>query len=139
MSSTWACPQTRVSWKDIYQQGMPLRDFSALESNLQDVGRRIPYAFLEDIKQTFLSKHEEEGREGIAYSLDESFRPILEERMNYFSRSSEADAINRVRGELGQVRGIMIENIDKVAISSSYLMVHVVFPQWHQSHFIQEM
>ena len=73
---------------------------------------------MEDIKQAFLSGHEEEGREGIAYSLDESFMPILEERMNYFSNSTEADAINRVRGELGQVRGIMIENIDKVAFVS---------------------
>ena len=73
---------------------------------------------MEDIKQSFLSKHEEEGREGIAYSLDDSFRSILEERMNYFSKSNEADAINRVRGELGQVRGIMIENIDKVMLHS---------------------
>ena len=89
------------------------RSFSLCD--LQDVGRRIPYAFLEDVKQIFLSKHEDEGREGIAYSLDESFKPILEERMNYFSNSNEADAINRVRGELGQVRGIMIENIDKVS------------------------
>lgn len=84
-------------------------------SCMQDVGRRIPYAFLEDVKQPFLPRHEEEARDGYAYSLDESFKPVLEDRLKFFSRSNEADAINRVRGELGHVRNIMIENIDKVS------------------------
>ena len=83
---------------------------------LQDVGRRIPYAFLEEVKQIFLARHGEEAREAYAYSCDAAFKPVLEERLRFFSNSNEADAINRVRGELGQVRGIMIENIDKVRI-----------------------
>lgn len=84
---------------------------------MQEMGRRIPYAFLEEIKGLFLSKYESEAREGIAYSLDDQFRPVLEERIAFFSSSNEADAINRVRNELGQVRSIMIENIDKVSNS----------------------
>ena len=103
---------------------------------LQDVGRRIPYAFLEDVKETFLSKHESEARQGIAYSFDDQFRSVLEERMKYFSESNEADAINRVRGELGQVRGIMIENIDKVSFVSRIKGIHSLISAVQQEGII---
>lgn len=78
------------------------------------MGRRIPYAFLEDIKERFFRNHGGAAQESLAYELNEDFGTVIGERMSYYSSDRGADPINRVRGELGEVRNIMIENIDKV-------------------------
>jgi len=80
----------------------------------EEVGRRIPYTFLEDIKDRFVRSHGEAAGTAAAYGLDEQFGHVIEDRMRFFATDRSADAINRVRGELGEVRNIMIENIDKV-------------------------
>jgi len=83
---------------------------------MQEVGRIIPYTFLEDIKDRFVRSHGEAAEQSAAYGLDEQFGHVIEDRMRFFSTDKSADAINRVRGELGEVRNIMIENIDKVGL-----------------------
>ena len=84
---------------------------------VQEVGRRIPYAFLEDIRDRFVRSHGEAAGQAPAYGLDEQFGHVIADRMRFFSTDRSADAISRVRGELGEVRDIMIQNIDKVEIS----------------------
>ena len=81
---------------------------------MQDVGRRIPYAFLEDIKERFFASYGGSAQEVLAYELNTDFGKVIQDRMSFFSSDKAADPINRVRGELGEVRNIMIENIDKV-------------------------
>ena len=82
---------------------------------LQELGRRVPYAFLEDLKERFLRAHGDAAQDAVAYEFDESFSAVIQQRMEYFSKDRSADTINRVRGEISEVRNIMIENIDKVS------------------------
>ena len=51
-----------------------------------------------------------------AYEHNAEFAPVLANRMAYYSSrgGQQADAINRVRGEITEVKHVMIENIDKV-------------------------
>ena len=39
---------------------------------------------------------------------------LCQARMDFFSNDPKADTINRVRGEISEVRSVMVDNIDKV-------------------------
>lgn len=77
-------------------------------------GRRIPFAFLEDIRGRFAGTYGGAAKEAVAYEYNTEFSRVLAERANYYSSDPAADAINRVKGELQEVKHIMIENIEKV-------------------------
>ncbi|KAG2502181.1 hypothetical protein HYH03_000668 [Edaphochlamys debaryana] len=76
-------------------------------------GRRIPFAFLDDIKTRFTATYGAGAKEAVAYEYNTEFSRVLAERAAFFSDPS-ADTISRVKGELQEVKHIMIENIEKV-------------------------
>ncbi|MCO5550145.1 hypothetical protein L7F22_003627 [Adiantum nelumboides] len=93
------------------------------------VGRELPFAFLERIKEDFKQQYLEgdqttnefdiefglEDKFDIAYSLDKEFGPKLKEHMQYCSEHpEELSRIARVKSTLSDVRGIVIENIEKL-------------------------
>ncbi|KAL0330552.1 UNVERIFIED_CONTAM: Vesicle-associated membrane protein [Sesamum radiatum] len=77
-------------------------------------GRRIPFAFLEEIHQRFVRTYGRAVLSAQAYAMNDEFSRVLSQQMEYFSNDPNADRINRLRGEMSQVRNVMIENIDKV-------------------------
>ena len=82
---------------------------------LQALGRRIPFAFLDDIKDKFTAAYGPEAAQyAVAYEYNTEFSSILQQRMRYFVNDPNADAINRVRGGVAEVKNIMVENIEKV-------------------------
>ena len=83
----------------------------------QDFGRRIPFAFLEDVRERYLAKFGDSAQSAPAYAHNAEFSKVLEERMEYYSTNEKADTINRVRGGISEVKNVMIENIDKVRSS----------------------
>lgn len=83
---------------------------------LQELGRRIAYSFLEDVKTRFVEEYGSTAQELRAYEIDDSFSLTLRDRMLFFSNDRNADQINRVKGQLGEVKNIMIDNIEKVLI-----------------------
>lgn len=78
---------------------------------------RIPYAFLNDIKENFYAKY---GRElpqrAIAFSMNDEFSNILRDRMDYYNTGAahHSDSIGRVQGQIDQVKDVMVQNIEKV-------------------------
>ncbi|XP_072984178.1 vesicle-associated membrane protein 711-like isoform X2 [Typha latifolia] len=77
-------------------------------------GRRIPFAFLEEIHGRFVKAYGRACHTALAYAMNEEFSRVLSQQMEYYSNDPNADRINRIRGEMSQVRNVMIENIDKV-------------------------
>ncbi|XP_075508219.1 vesicle-associated membrane protein 711-like isoform X1 [Primulina tabacum] len=77
-------------------------------------GRRIPFEFLEDIHQKFVRTYGRAVLSAQAYAMNDEFSRVLGQQMDFFSNDPNADRINRLRGEMSQVRNVMIENIDKV-------------------------
>ncbi|KAI4376885.1 hypothetical protein MLD38_014593 [Melastoma candidum] len=77
-------------------------------------GRRIPFAFLEDIHQRFVRTYGRAVLTAQAYAMNDEFSRVLSQQMEYYSSDPNADRINRLKGEVSQVRNVMIENIDKV-------------------------
>nr|KYP73249.1 Vesicle-associated membrane protein 711 family [Cajanus cajan] len=77
-------------------------------------GRRLPFAFLEDIHQKFVRTYARAVHTAQPYGMNEEFSRVLSQQMEYYSSDPNADRINRLKGEMSQVRNVMIENIDKV-------------------------
>ncbi|KNA09025.1 hypothetical protein SOVF_157460 [Spinacia oleracea] len=79
-----------------------------------NAGRRIPFAFLEDIHQRFVKTYGRAIHTSPAYAMNDEFSRVLSQQMDYYSNDPNADRLNRLKGEMSQVRTVMIENIDKV-------------------------
>lgn len=79
---------------------------------------RIPYAFLQDVKDRFLAQYGREAPlQAIAFSYNEAFAPVIQERMDFYN-SDEADKtidnIGAVKSQIEDVKSVMVENIEKV-------------------------
>jgi vesicle-associated membrane protein 7 len=79
---------------------------------------RIPFAFLEDMKTNFLAKFGlEAAQTAIAFSMNEEFRGVIQQRMGFYN-SEDADLsidnIGAVKSQIEDVKGVMVQNIEKV-------------------------
>jgi len=77
--------------------------------------RRLPFAFLDDIKGKFQAAYAHERiAVAIAFSMNAEFSRIMEDRLNYFNDNPNADSFGKVKGQLEEVKGVMVDNIEKV-------------------------
>ncbi|CAN6445465.1 unnamed protein product [Victoria cruziana] len=99
------------------------------------VGRSLPFVFLERVRDDFKQRYEAsigsgsshpledddedddlfEDRFNIAYNLDREFGPKLKEHMNYcMSHPEEMSKLSKLKAQITEVKGIMMDNIEKV-------------------------
>ncbi|KAJ1860459.1 hypothetical protein LPJ73_001361 [Coemansia sp. RSA 2703] len=77
-------------------------------------GRRIPFAFLQDMAQRFADAFSDEEVEvAPAYGLN-SFARTIARQMDYYSRNPQVDAIRQAQGEISQVKDVMVQNIERM-------------------------
>ncbi|KAL6199535.1 hypothetical protein ACLB2K_029319 [Fragaria x ananassa] len=95
-------------------------------------GRRIPFAYLEDVHMRFMKNYGRVAPFAPAYAMNDEFSRVLHQQMEFFSSNPSADTLNRVRGEVGEasiivlvfdfrlrvlemfIRTIMVDNIEKI-------------------------
>lgn len=77
-------------------------------------GRRIPFAFLEDIHQRFVKTYGRAIHSASAYAMNDEFSRILSQQLEIYSNDPNIDRLNRLQGEMIQVRTVMMDNIEKV-------------------------
>ncbi|GAY54003.1 hypothetical protein CUMW_153270 [Citrus unshiu] len=103
----------------------------------ESVGRSVPFVFLERVKDDFKQRYgasiqnEEshpladddedddlfEDRFSIAYNLDREFGPRLKEHMQYcMSHPEEMSKLSKLKAQITEVKGIMMDNIEKEGI-----------------------
>lgn len=80
----------------------------------EEFGRRLPFAFLEDIKNRFKATYGDRGKTALAYGMNADFSRVLQNQMDYYSNNPNADRITRVRNEIDEVKTVMVQNIEKV-------------------------
>lgn len=79
------------------------------------MGKRVPFAFLTDVKEAFLREHDAAARTAVAYELNTAFEPELRLRMTRINTDPKsADVLTRLHGEVTELRDIMVDSIDKV-------------------------
>jgi len=79
---------------------------------------RIPFAFLEDMKNNFIAKFGlEAAQAAIAFAMNEDFKAIIQERMEFYN-SDQADLsidnIGQVKSQIDEVKNVMVQNIERV-------------------------
>lgn len=79
---------------------------------------RIPYAFLQDVKDRFLGQYGHEAPlQAIAFAYNDEFSRVIQDRMDFYN-SPEADHsvdnIGAVKSQIEDVKGVMVQNIEKV-------------------------
>ncbi|XP_019464688.1 PREDICTED: vesicle-associated membrane protein 711-like isoform X1 [Lupinus angustifolius] len=77
-------------------------------------GRTVPFAFLEDIHQKFVKTYGRAIISAPGYAMNEEFSRVLSQQIDYYSNNPNADRLNRLKGEMTQVKTVMIDNIEKV-------------------------
>ncbi|KAM3271249.1 hypothetical protein ACQJBY_041802 [Aegilops geniculata] len=82
----------------------------------ESAGREVPLAFLERIKEEFNKRYAGgKAATATANSLSKDFGPRLKEQMQYcMDHPEEVSRLSKVQAQVSEVKGIMIENIDKV-------------------------
>mmetsp|Transcript_32402 Transcript_32402/g.74958 ORF Transcript_32402/g.74958 Transcript_32402/m.74958 type:complete len:224 (+) Transcript_32402:102-773(+) len=76
--------------------------------------QRVPFAFLEDIRRRFRSQFGDAIHSAIAFSFNEEFAPTLQGQMAFYNSDPSSDQIGQVKSQLEDVKGVMVENIEKV-------------------------
>ncbi|CAI9090489.1 OLC1v1025269C3 [Oldenlandia corymbosa var. corymbosa] len=82
----------------------------------ESAGRQVPIAFLERIKDDFVSKYGGgKAATAPANGLNREFGPKLKEHMKYcVEHPEEISKLAKVKAQVSEVKGVMMENIEKV-------------------------
>ncbi|RZB89468.1 Vesicle-associated membrane protein 727 isoform E [Glycine soja] len=101
----------------------------------ESIGRSVPFVFLERVKDDFMKRYGAsikndgahpladdeddddlfEDRFSIAYNLDREFGPALKEHMQYcMNHPEEMSKLSKLKAQITEVKGIMMDNIEKV-------------------------
>ncbi|KAF7153382.1 hypothetical protein RHSIM_Rhsim01G0257300 [Rhododendron simsii] len=83
---------------------------------VESAGRQIPMAFLERIKDDFTKRYGGgKAATAAANSLNREFGPKLKEQMQYcVDHPEEISKLAKVKAQVSEVKGVMMENIEKV-------------------------
>lgn len=73
------------------------------------------FQFLTEIKQRFQLTYGARASTALAYGMNNEFAPVLANEMRHYSESKEIDTMSRVRGDLNDLKDIMVKNIENVA------------------------
>mmetsp|Transcript_37364 Transcript_37364/g.119865 ORF Transcript_37364/g.119865 Transcript_37364/m.119865 type:complete len:227 (+) Transcript_37364:126-806(+) len=79
----------------------------------QSTKRRIPFNFLEDVRQRFVNMYGDASRTAIAFAMNAEFAPILQNQMELFNNPA-ADQFAQVHQKLDDVKNVMVQNIEMV-------------------------
>lgn len=75
--------------------------------------RRIPFGFLEDIKQRFKATYGERAQTALAFAMSDEFGRTMQKQMDFYNGPS-ADTFAEVNSKLDDVKNIMVQNIEMV-------------------------
>eukprot|EP00892_Ulva_mutabilis_P001973 jgi/Ulvmu1/11777/UM008_0191.1 len=89
--------------------------FTYLVVSEENYPREICFYFLEQVQSEFQPKHGAKGKTAAAHSLDRQFGSRLKYHMEYcINNPGEISKIHRVKAKVDEVKGIMVQNIEKV-------------------------
>jgi len=75
---------------------------------------RLPWAFITDVKERFVSDFGNSYRQYGDLALNDTFGRVLREQMEWFNNNPSDDRVRKIREEIDAVKDVMVQNIDKV-------------------------
>jgi len=80
-----------------------------------DFDRPLAFQFLADIKDRFQATYGERAKTAIAFAFNADFARVLQAQMEKYN--SERDPkIAKIRQQLGEVKDVMLDSIDRVLL-----------------------
>ena len=77
--------------------------------------RRVPFAFLEDVKRRFLAAYGDVAQTAIAFAMNLEFSRVLQQQMELFNGPmGDRQQFNAVHQKLDDVKNVMVQNIEMV-------------------------
>lgn len=82
---------------------------------VESAGRETPIAFLERVKDDFSKRYGAKAAKAKANGLNKEFGSKLKEHMQYcIDHPEEISKLAKVKAQVSEVKGVMMENIEKV-------------------------
>eukprot|EP00298_Acanthocystis_sp_HF-20_P028963 c7826_g1_i1.p1 GENE.c7826_g1_i1~~c7826_g1_i1.p1 ORF type:complete len:227 (+),score=57.63 c7826_g1_i1:30-683(+) len=78
----------------------------------ESISSRVSFLFLDEIKRKF-SVYEGRWQSAPSFSFNQEFAPVLKEQIKLFEARA-GSSLDAVRGELDEVKTIMVDNIGKI-------------------------
>lgn len=69
---------------------------------------------MDDVRSKFQASYGERAMTAIAFAMNGEFARVLQDRMDFFNDNPEADNLSKVKGQIEDVKGVMVDNIEKV-------------------------
>ena len=70
----------------------------------------IPFQFLEELKNKFIQREESSS----SATLNNPFNAVIKNLITQYNTSPPQDELDRARGELNQVKDIMVQNVEQI-------------------------
>eukprot|EP00620_Florenciella_sp_RCC1587_P017633 CAMPEP_0182558088 /NCGR_PEP_ID=MMETSP1324-20130603/1784_1 /TAXON_ID=236786 /ORGANISM="Florenciella sp., Strain RCC1587" /LENGTH=258 /DNA_ID=CAMNT_0024770247 /DNA_START=86 /DNA_END=863 /DNA_ORIENTATION=+ len=87
--------------------------YMCMVDDAQNGKRRIPFAFLETIKERFKSMYGDAIQTAIHFAMDKEFGPTLKAQMLHYN-GPNADQMSEVNQKMDDVKNVMVQNIEMV-------------------------
>ena len=68
------------------------------------------------MKDKFSAQYGDRAKTAIAFAMNTEFSRVLSDRMEFFNDDPKADQFSKVRGQLNDVKDIMMENIGRFSV-----------------------
>ena len=76
--------------------------------------RRMPFAFLNDIKEQFQTNYGDRAQTANAFAMNEEFAPVLQRRMAHFNNDPNGDMLTKAQHQVQDLKQGAMKNINKV-------------------------
>eukprot|EP01103_Thecamoeba_quadrilineata_P016130 TRINITY_DN5311_c0_g1_i1.p1 TRINITY_DN5311_c0_g1~~TRINITY_DN5311_c0_g1_i1.p1 ORF type:complete len:226 (+),score=40.21 TRINITY_DN5311_c0_g1_i1:42-719(+) len=103
----------------------------------EDFGQIVPFSFLNDIQNRFKAAYGNLGKTAAPFSMNEDFSRILQNQMTYFSTSQSSTKIQKIKGDVDELKSVMVENIEKVVDRGERIELLVGQTETLQNHAIE--
>lgn len=80
----------------------------------QSFERARAFLFLTEIKKKFIQTYGLTVATAIAFAMNSEFSRTLAQEMQQYSELRDVDKISQVRGEIDEVKDIMVKNIENI-------------------------
>ncbi|KAL5012755.1 hypothetical protein ScPMuIL_011306 [Solemya velum] len=81
-----------------------------------DFERSKAFLFLNEVKRRFQTQYGVRAQTALPYSMNSEFSRVIASQMKHYSENkSSPDQIEKVKGQVDELKGIMVRNIDQIA------------------------
>ncbi|OWF54864.1 vesicle-associated membrane protein 7-like [Mizuhopecten yessoensis] len=80
-----------------------------------DFERSKAFLFLNEVKRRFQAQYGVRAQTALPYAMNSEFSRVMASQMKFVTENQEQDHVEKVQGQVDELKGIMVRNIDQIA------------------------